>query len=71
MKEKDLDVSKVVERIQQNTYDRKKKKKTIPEALISNREKDIKEEPIHKKNIYRTIRDEVKRQTQRPKLQIL
>ena len=34
--------------IQHNTYDRKNKKNTIPEALISHRGKDIKEEPIYK-----------------------
>ena len=48
MKEKDLDVPKVVEQIQQNTYDRKNKKNTIREVLLSNRETDFKEEPIHK-----------------------
>ena len=48
LKEKYLDIPKVVEQIQQNTYDRKNKKNTIPEALTSNPEKDIKEEPIHK-----------------------
>ena len=46
LKGKELDVPKVVEQIQQNTYERKNKKNTIPEALISSREKDIKEEPI-------------------------
>ena len=48
LKEKDLDLPKVVKQIKQNTYDRKDKKNTIPETLTSNREKDIKEEPIHK-----------------------
>ena len=33
-KETDLDVPRVVEHIEQNTYDRKNKKNTIPEALI-------------------------------------
>ena len=47
MKEKDLHVPKVLDQIQQDTYDRKNQKNTIPEALISNREKDIKKEPIH------------------------
>ena len=48
MEEKDLDVPKVVKQIQQNAYDRENKTRTIPEALISNRERDFKEEPLHK-----------------------
>ena len=48
LKEKELDVRKVVEQIQQKIYDRKNNKNTITEALITNREKEIKEEPIHK-----------------------
>ena len=48
MKEKDLDWAKVVEQSQPSTNDRKNEKNTILEALISNREQDIKEEPIHK-----------------------
>ena len=48
MKEKNLNVPKVFEQIPQNTFDRKNEQNTIPEALISNREKDLKEEPIHK-----------------------
>ena len=43
---KGLRYTKSSQQIQQNTYDRKNKKNTIPEALISKREKDIKEEPI-------------------------
>ena len=35
--------------IKQNTYERKYRKHIIPEALITNREKEIKEEPIQKK----------------------
>ena len=34
--------------IKQNTYERKNRKNTIPEALITSREKEIKEEPIQK-----------------------
>ena len=34
--------------IKQNTYERKNRKNTIPEVLIANREKEIKEEPIQK-----------------------
>ena len=48
MKEKDLNVPKVVEHVQQNTYDRKNKKNTIPEGLTFNWEKDIQEKAIHK-----------------------
>ena len=39
MNEKDLDVPKLVKKIQHNTSERKNEKNTIPEALISNREK--------------------------------
>ena len=48
MKEKKLELKKTIEMIKQNTYDRKNRKNTIPEALISNREKEIKEEPIQR-----------------------
>ena len=48
LKEEKLYVPKVVEQLQRNTYDRKKKKSTIPDGLISNRIKKLKEEPIHK-----------------------
>ena len=46
MKEKKLELKKTIEMIKQNTYGRKNLKNTIPEALISNREK--KEEPIQR-----------------------
>ena len=39
MKEKKLELKKTIEMIKQNTYERKNRKNTIPEALISNREK--------------------------------
>ena len=48
LKEKDLNVPKRIEQRQQNTYDRKNKKNTIPETLTINRENEIKEEPVHK-----------------------
>ena len=35
-----------MEQIQQNKYERKNKKNTIPETLIPNREKDINEKAI-------------------------
>ena len=47
MKVKVLDIPKVNEQLQQNTYDQKNIKNTRPEALISNREQDMKEEPLH------------------------
>ena len=37
-----------IEMIKQNTYERKNRKNTIPEALITSREKEIEEEPIQK-----------------------
>ena len=48
MEEKKLELKKTIEMIKQNTYERKNRKNTIPEALISNREKEIKEEPIQR-----------------------
>ena len=48
MKEKKLELMKTIEMIKQNTYERKNRKNTIPEALISNREKEIKDEPIQR-----------------------
>ena len=49
MKEKTLELKKVIELIKQNTYEKKNKKNTIPEALISTKEKQIKkEEPIQR-----------------------
>ena len=47
---------KTVEQIQQKTNDRKYKKNTIPEALISNRENEVKENPIKQTNVHRKIR---------------
>ena len=49
MKEKTLELKKVIELIKQNTYEKKNKKNTIPEALMSTKEKQIiKEEPIQR-----------------------
>ena len=49
MKAKTLELKKVIELIKQNTYEKKNKKNTIPEALISTKEKQIiKEEPIQR-----------------------
>ena len=49
MKEKTLEVKKIIELIKQNTYEKKNKMNTVPEALISTKEKQIiKEEPIQR-----------------------
>ena len=49
MKEKTLEMKKIIELIKQNTYEKKNKKNPIPEALISTKEKHIiKEEPIQR-----------------------
>ena len=49
MKEKTLELKKIIELIKQNTYEKKNKKNTIPEALISTKEKHmLKEEPIQR-----------------------
>ena len=42
MKEKKLELKKTIEMINQNTYERKNRKNTTPEALISHREKEKK-----------------------------
>ena len=47
MKKKKRELKKTIEIIKQNTYKRKNRKNTIPEALITNRKK-MKEEPIQK-----------------------
>ena len=52
MKEKH-EMKKLIEMIKQNTYE-KKNKSTIPEALISNREKEIKKEPIQRMDKLKT-----------------
>ena len=48
MKGKKLELKQTIEMIKQNTYERKNRKNTVPEALISHREKEIKEEPIQR-----------------------
>ena len=48
-------MKKVIELIKQNTYEKKNKKNTIPEALISTKEKHIiKQEPIQRMKTYGT-----------------
>ena len=39
MKEKNLEMKKIIDLIKQNTYEKKNKKNTIPEALILTKEK--------------------------------
>ena len=47
MKEKTLELKKVIELNKQNTYEEENEKNTIPKALISTKEKQIiKEKPI-------------------------
>ena len=49
MKEKTLELKKIIKLIKQNTYEKKNKKNTKPEALISTKDKHIiKEEPIQR-----------------------
>ena len=49
MKEKTLEMKKTIEMNKQNTYEKKNKKNTIPEALITTKEKQmIREEPIQR-----------------------
>ena len=52
MKEKEPEMKKTTEMIKQNLFENKKN--TIPEALISNREKEIKEEPIQRMDKFNT-----------------
>ena len=55
MKEKTLELKKIIELIKQNTYEKKNKKNTIPEALISTKEKHIiKGEPIQRMERFAT-----------------
>ena len=44
MKEKKLELKKTIEMIEQETSERKNRKNTIPEALISSQEKEIKDQ---------------------------
>ena len=48
MKEKTPNMKKTIELIKQDTYEKKNKKNTIPDALITAKEKTIKEEPIQR-----------------------
>ena len=53
-KEKKPEMKKAIEMIKQNTYEKKNNKNTIPEALISNREKEIKDESIQRMDKFKT-----------------
>ena len=67
MKEKKLELKKTIEMIKQNTYGRKNLKNTIPEALISNREKKRRTNTKNGKIGHKTEKQIYKRKT----LQIL
>ena len=55
MREKTLELNKTIELIKQNTYEKKNKKNTKPEALISTKERHIiKEEPIQSMEKFET-----------------
>ena len=71
LKEEDLDVWKIFEQIQQNTYDRKNKKNAIPDALISIWQKKNRRRSYTQNNLYRKTRNKTERKTKRTKLQIL
>ena len=71
LKEKYLDVRKVVKQVHHITYDRKNRKNTIQEALLSNREKVIDEESIEKTTSSGKNGRRLKKRPKRTKLQIL
>ena len=54
LKEKKPEIKKAIEMIKKNTYEKRNKKNTKPEAIISNREKEIKEEPIQRMDKFNT-----------------
>ena len=54
IKEEKLEMKKVIEINKQKTYEKKNNKNTILEALMSNREKVIKEKPIHRMKKFNT-----------------
>ena len=70
MKEKTLELKKIIELIKQKTYEKKNKKNTIPEALISTKEKQIFKERTDTEN--GKIRRKTKKQKfRKPNMQIL
>ena len=62
MKEKKPERKKTIEIIKQNTYEKKHNKNKIPEALISNREKEIKGEYTKNGKIQHTTEKEIQQQ---------
>ena len=56
MKEKKRELKKAIEMIKQNTYERENRKNTIPEALITRREKKLKKNRYKKWNDSETDR---------------
>ena len=60
---------KKIELIKQNTYEKKNKQNTIPEALISTKQKHmIKEEPIQRmEQPYRNGEDKIRGKTPHPR----
>ena len=67
LKEKELDLPKVIELIQQNTYERKNLKNSILEALISNRVRH-QGRTYTQNSTYREVRNTTEKETKRPKL---
>ena len=51
-KEKKLELKKTIEMTKQETYERTNRKNTIPEALISSREKEMKNQQYKKGTIW-------------------
>ena len=49
-----MELRKTIEMIKQNTYERENRKNIIPGALITSREKEIREELIQKKKRFGT-----------------
>ena len=60
MKEKTLEMKKIIELIKQNTYEKKNKKNTIPEALISTEETHNKRRTNTKNGTFRNKTEEQK-----------
>ena len=69
-KEKDFGVPKVVEQIQQKTYDRKNEKIQTRSSIIKTRKRNQRR-TYTQKNIYRKIQNKAEKETKRTKLQIL
>ena len=68
LKEKDINVPKVVQQIQKYTYDRKNKRNTVTVALISNRKKINRRRLFTQINVYRNIWNKTERKTKKTKI---